>query len=389
MRMPRRAKGDGCIYRERNGSWRGYVTVGRRADGKVDRRWVRARSKAELLAKLAELRAAVAREELPPPGQQTVADYLREWLQQIRGTVQPVTWRGYETVLRLHVIPRIGHLRLRAVQGLTLQRLYRDLAEAGVGTARIRRAHVVLHRALRQAVQWGLIARNPADAAQPPQHRRREVPALSADEAVAVLRALREDELWPLFAAAALTGLREGELRALRWEDVDLERGMLSVRRSLGTQGSVEDLARELEEGTRGTKTSASARAVPLAPSLVEILRDHRRRQAEARLAAGPAWHDLGLVFCRGDGLPYRAEYLLRRLRTALARAGLRSIRFHDLRHLVATILAEADVDLHLISHLLGHSSLEVTHLYYAHATARAKRRAVERLEELLRPGLR
>lgn len=383
-KKPRRDRGDGCVYRLQDGSWRGYVSLGRGPDGKPRRRWARARTKTALLVKLAEIRDAVARDELPATRRVTVARYLQEWLENITGSIEHITWSGYETKCRRHIIPRIGHVLLTELTALTIQHLYRDLATDGAGPVLIRKVHITLHKALKQAVLYGLLRHNPADAAQPPKGPHRETISVTAEVARMMLDALQKDALWPCFHLAMLTGLREGEIRALVWQDVDLERGILSVRRALSHHGTIKSMGAELNAKAKGTKRHASVRAVPLVPSLVDTLRTHRATQDRQRLAAGPSWHEHGLVFARGDGLPFRGEYLLKHLHQALDAVQLPRVRFHDLRHIVATLLAEDGVDLHIISGLLGHSSLEVTNLHYAHKTMRAKRNTLERLERIL-----
>jgi integrase len=199
---------------------------------------------------------------------------------------------------------------------------------------------------------------------------------LSADEARAFLNLVEGDRLGPLFAVAIATGMRQGELLGLRWSDVDLDGGWLVVRRTL-RQGT-----HEVAE----PKTERARRTLRLGAETVATLREHRRRQLEERLAAGPRWHDLDYAFASATGTPLDARNVTRTLHAALRRGGLRHQRFHDFRHAYATLMLEAGEELAIVSRTLGHADLSTTADVYAHLTPAMLERSAARMDAILGP---
>jgi len=193
-----------------------------------------------------------------------------------------------------------------------------------------RYTHAILHRALRDAVRWGRLARNPADLADPPRANTPEMRVWTRVELARFLSHARSDRLYAAWLLLATTGLRRGELLGLRWADVDLGASRASVRQSLNSAaGKLEFLP---------PKTAKSKRSLALDPATVAALRSHRRAQFEERLAWGPAYRELDLVFCREDGTPVRPDSLSRSFAALVRAAGLPRIRLHDVRHTYATI---------------------------------------------------
>jgi len=237
--------------------------------------------------------------------------------------------------------------------------------------------HAVLHRALEQAAQWGLTPRNVAKLVTPPRPARREMATLSPEQARASLEAAEGDRLEALYVLALSTGMRQGELLALRWRDVDLEGGTLQVRATLQRTRDGFQFAEP--------KTARSRRQVALTKPAVEALRRHRSRQLEERLQMGAAWEDNDLVFANEVGRPIEAGNLIRRsFHPLLDRAGLQHIRFHDLRHTAATLALGKGVHPKIVAEMLGHSQIAVTLDLYSHVTPTMQRQAAEALEAAL-----
>ncbi|CAA9379473.1 MAG: hypothetical protein AVDCRST_MAG93-9070, partial [uncultured Chloroflexia bacterium] len=257
----------------------------------------------------------------------TIARFLDQWLAaSIKPSVRAKTYEGYESIVRVRVVPHIGRKSLGRITPLEVQALYADLATAGLSNRSIHHTHRVLHHAFTQAMRWGLIARNPCDGVTPPTPGRREMHVLTQAQVAAFLDATRDHRMHALYVLAVTTGMRLGELLGLRWEDVDLESGKVVVRRALQPQ--------------RGSglvfvqpKTARSRRTVVLSQRAITALHDHRRRQLEARLLGGHDWRDQGLVFCNPSGGPLYPTYQTAVFQQALTQARLPRIRFHDLRH--------------------------------------------------------
>jgi len=255
---------------------------------------------------------------------------------------------------------------------------YREKLDAGFSAATVHKMHVVLHKALDQAVRDGLIPRNVTEAVKVPQIKREEIQALCPEETKRLLEAAREDRFEALYVLAVTTGLRQGELLALKWDDMDLERRVLRVRRTLTrVKGKV-----SLGE----PKTAKSRRSVKLTAIAAAALQEHLSRQLEEIDRVGPLYSDDGLIFATERGTPVNPTNLRQRsFAPLLERAKLRKIRFHDLRHTCATLLLERNINPKIVSEMLGHSSISITLDTYSHVLPDMQDGAACALEEALR----
>jgi integrase len=295
----------------------------------------------------------------------------------VKHTVAAGTFDRYEQYIRVHAIPALGRIRLGRLTPQHFQRLYQDKLAAGLSPTTVSHLHTVLHGAFAEAVRWGLLPRNVVSLARPPRKKHVEVVALTVEQARALLAAAAGNRFEALFVLALKTGMRRGELLALRWEDVDLDKGMLQVRGTL----------RRTREGlTFGVpKTAASRRQVVLSPSLVAALSRHRARQEAERQGVGDPWLNLGLVFPNMFGRPMEPRDLLANVyRPLLERAGLPPITFHALRHTAATLLLSEGEHPKVVQELLGHARVSITLDRYSHMTPRLMSNAAAVMDRLL-----
>ncbi len=369
----RRANGEGTITKRKDGRWEARLSLDR-----GQRKIYYGKTRQEVARKLAT--GTKARQDgLPLVGErQSVRQYLEAWLESVQPSLRPRTLRRYEEYVRLHAIPELGRLPLSRLTPHHLQRLYAGRLDAGLSQTTVAHRHAVLHRARGQATRWGLTARNVADLVTPPRIVRHDMQALSPEQARAFLAAAREERLEALYAVALTTGMRQGELLALRWRDVDLEGGRLQV---------VATLQRTRDGFTFAEpKTGHSRRQVGLTEAAIVSLREHRSKQAAEQLWLGAAWEDKDLVFANEVGRPIEATNLLRRsFSPLLERAGLPRIRFHDLRHTAATLMLGRGVQPKIVSEMLGHSQIAVTLDLYSHVTPTMQKAATEAMNDLLR----
>jgi integrase len=369
--MTRRANAEGTIYKRADGRWCAGVTLG---GGK--RRYFYAATRGAVQDKLRAAKRAID-DGLPVSSdRQKVGHFLTRWLTEVAlPTVRPSTYTRYRQLLTGHVIPGVGHLPLAKLSPQDLNGLYAKLSQR-LAPRTVGHVHRVLHRALRDALHWGLVARNVCDAVSPPKVARAEMQVLGADQARALIAAAASDPLEALYTLAILTGLRQGELLALKWRDFDADAGRLTVCRSVRWvtgQGSVEG----------EPKTKSGRRGVLLAPLAVAALRRHRAQQAEQRLRA-VFWDDLDLIFTNEIGRHIEASNLLRRsFRPLLELAGLPAVRFHDLRHTSATLLLSQGVHAKIVSEMLGHSNIAITMDLYSHVTPTMQADAAAKMEAL------
>jgi integrase len=312
--------------------------------------------------------ARARRKSWKAPTRTLLGPYLTgTWLPAMRSKLAPSTWTSYHQNLAGHVAGRIGHVRLDALDAPTLDALYADLEATGLARSTVRLIHTQFHRALADAVRWDLLVRNPSDLVDPPKPVRRILTTWTADQLRAFLAGVAEDRLAVLWQLAAASGMRIGELVGLDWPDVHLDGQYLMVRRS---------------------KTAAGRRRVELDPATIAVLRAHRRRQAEERLAFGAGYRDRGRVFTRPGGEPLNPDAVSLQFKRRAARLGLPPIRFHDLRHGWATMALEAGEHPKVVAEQLGHASVRVTLDTYSHVTPGLQREAVTRVAGRFLPAV-
>ena len=257
-----------------------------------------------------------------------------------------------------------------------VERAYADLAEGGLSNRSVVQAHTVLHNAMKKALQWGLISRNPTEAADVPRPLRNEMQTLSEDEVRLLFAATATDELHALWVLLATTGLRLGEALGLKWADIDFENQRLFVRRALQPQK---------ENGLVFVepKTAKSRRTVYFAEGAGAALKEHRKPQNEARLRLGETWQDNDLIFCRADGSPLDPGNVTHHFQVLLKRAGLKKVRVHDLRHTAASLHLARGENPKVVQEMLGHSTIAVTMDIYSHVTPAIHAAAASKMQAL------
>jgi integrase len=356
----KRGNGEGSITRCKNGNWCAQYTVYTPQGRK--RKTIYGKSRSQVATKLA--RALSDREDgfLFDAASLTLGEYLDRWLtDSVKDTVRLTTYQGYERICRLHIKPSLGRVRLKDVTVAHVRGLYRERLKAGLAPRMVQLVHVTLHKALKQAVMDGLIPRNVTEAVKPPQPEKKEIKPLSPDQARVLLRAAKEERLEALYALAITTGMRQGELLALKWEDVNFEAGVLQVRRTLSTAtgGGFTFSA---------PKTAKSRRSIKLPNTALSSLRKHRKAQLEERMMLGELFVDQGLVFPSRVGTPVsRQDLITRSFKPLLKRAGLPDILFHDLRHTCAILLLGKGVHAKFVQESLGHATISITLDTYSH----------------------
>jgi integrase len=343
--------------------------------GKRRQKRVTARTKKEVELEVAKL-IGKAQTGFTDAGKVTVGEFLDNWLASVGPSLRPSTARRYRDVVRLHIISQIGSLRLGRLTPSDVQRLYANRLEAGLSSTSVHHIHAILHRALDQGVKWGLLARNVTDAVDPPRRQSPEMQVWSATDAARVLATSNGDALEALWHLALTTGMRRGEILGLRWSDVDLNAGTLSVRRTL-SRGSTS----RLESGE--PKTVAGRRRVALPASTIERLRRHGTKQKELWLAVGPGYADRDLVFATVNGTPIHPNTLSWAYSKLIERAGVPRIRFHDLRHTSATLLLASGEHPKVVQERLGHASISETLDRYSHVSADMQQRAAARFDAI------
>ncbi len=382
----RRSDGDGSVYFDASrGKWIGALIVDRR-DGRPVRRKVSAATRSAAATKLRDLAQQVAADELPADGKaMTVEQWMNYWYKRVLPRhAKPYTLAGYSAKVNHYIIPLLGHHRLDRLTPEHIEDAWDRLRDEGNPTKAeptplsantIHQTHRILSAALSEAVRRKKLRANPAgrDAMKAPARVERELDVMSEVEVDRILDACRGQWNAARWNVALALGLRQGEALGLRWEDVDLDAGIIRIRQTL-----MRVTGRGIVFGT--PKSSKSRRDIPLPPSLLDNLKAHRKAQNERRLAAGSFWTDSGLVFTLEDGRPIDPSVDAGRWRKLLQQAGVRHYRLHDARHSAGTLMVAEGVDIRVAMAILGHSQISVT-MRYQHAADKMLVDAVQKLD--------
>lgn len=422
MSTKRRGHGEGSITHRSDGRWEARLTL---KSGK--RKCLYAATRTEVQAKL---KAAIREQEAGVDlaiKRPTLAVFLDQWLADvIKPHRAPKTYTSYADMIRVHIVPTLGHIRLDKLTAQDVAHLLASKLRDGrsrpsghgpIGTTRraqptksdhrtqsgsgshqsqshsgsdqcqsesdpglsphtVRYIRTVLHIALKRAQKWGYIVSNPVDGTEAPTVRRPEIRPLTPEQARTLLAAAEGDRLDALYRVALALGLRIGEALGLTWADVDFATSTLRVRRSLQRiDGKL---------SFKDPKTAKSLRTLTMPSMLVTALRQHRIRQLEERLIAGEAWHEQDLIFTNTIGRPLEPSNVLKRFKALLRDAGLPQQRFHDLRHCAASLLIAQGVHVKVVADILGHAQLATTSDLYAHIFPAAHRDAADLMDAIL-----
>ncbi|WP_027718778.1 site-specific integrase [Desulfovirgula thermocuniculi] len=368
----------GHLEKRSNKSWTIVVELGRDpVTGKRKRLKKAFRgTKKEAEKELARLLTEIEKGTYVEPTKLTFGEYLLRWLDDYcRPNLAPSTFDSYQRIIKKHIIPALGAIPMAKLQPMHLQSYYSEKLGA-LAQRTVQYHHRIIREALNHAMKWQLIPRNVADAVQAPRAKRPEISVPGLQEIKQLLEAARDHQDYALICTAIFTGMRRAELLGLKWEDVDTNTGTISVRRTL---------QRLPETGFIFTepKSQKSRRQVLIPPVLVEILKEHRRRQLENRMRLGEKYQDHGLVFPRQDGQPEDPSNISHRFKALVDKLGLSGLRFHDLRHLHATILLAQGVHPKVVQERLGHQTVTLTLDTYSHVIPTIQKEVVEKLQDL------
>ncbi|MBK7928993.1 MAG: site-specific integrase [Bryobacterales bacterium] len=311
--------------------------------------------------------------------QQTIDEFLDTWLESYaKPRIKTKTFEGYEYTLRRYIRPRLGSRPLGKLATAEIQAVYNDLFESGISPRTIQYANMILKQALKISIVWRLTAFNPCEGVTVPRQQRKEMKVLNPDQARRFLAFARQDKHAALFELAISTGLRPSEYCALKWSDVDLEKGLLSINRSLDW----------LPSGgwtITDNKTSGSRRSVKLPGNVVAALAAHKRLQDAERVASHDNWQDLDMIFANETGGPLDRHNIARRhFHPILNAAGLERIRLYDLRHTAATLALSAGIPIKVVSEMLGHTSTAMTMDVYSHVLPHMQDEAAQKMAAIL-----
>ena len=385
----RRPSGDGMVRKREDGRWEGRIVVGHKKNGTPIFQHAYAHTQKELTEKLHQNIERYQDVELTEDSRMTLGEWLDRWLTDYKeNTVRPGTFAGYRSCIENYIKPQLGGKQVSLVTSQDVQKLYRRLKGNGrvrehprFGSAlldtTINRLHAIFHQAMEDAFHAHIIAKNPTVGATVPKASHAPKRVLTDKELDTFLDAVREDKIWgDFFYVELTTGLRRGEICALRWEDFDTKQETLHVRRTLH-----KEKGKPLTTGD--TKTYAGTRKIVLPPSTAQLLRERKKTAPTEWIFPNPFDPEQPIA----PGTAYN------RLKALLKETGLPDIRFHDLRHTFATHAIASGVDAKTLSGILGHTNASFTLDTYTHVTPDMQKAASGIvggfMEDLLGKGLR
>lgn len=368
--MGRRGNNEGTIFKRKDGRWQGAIShAGRRT-------FVYGKTRTETLEKLRKLQSQVEKGINLKAGNYTVESFLEHWLNSKSGVLSNNSTSLYRHMIRTHINPSIGKIKLKDLRSDVIQSLYQQKNSYEDSTLRV--IHAILHNALKQAMIWDLIPKNPAASVIKPKVARKEMTYLTQDQAQAIITHLAGTR-WEVFYYMAISlGLRRGELLALTWDDVDWVRKTLRVaRQAIYSKG----------EGTQANtpKTRYSSRTLVLGNTAIEKLKEHRKLQ-KIEVAFHPNWEENNLIFPNTEGKMYNPHTISSQHQQLMKKLGFKNVRFHDLRHTAATLMLQQGVHPRTVQEILGHSSISTTLGTYSHVTPRMREDAAILMDEILTP---
>ncbi|AAW39345.1 tyrosine-type recombinase/integrase [Dehalococcoides mccartyi] len=322
------------------------------------------------------------------PGKSTMYEYMQSWLNDYcKPNLSPRTVELYSYISTKHIIPTLGNIPIVELKPQHLQHLYADKQSFGLSNRTVQIIHVVLHKALKNAVKTGLLSRNIAEAVDAPKIQRHEMQVMNESDMQVLLEKAKETPYYALFYTSLFTGMRRAECLALRWSDIDLILCQVYVLRSM-------QYVQDADLGKRITfkepKTSKSRRQIALSPSNVIILREHYQDQSELRKTLNlPGLTDSDLVFSHYDGSPLLPNSVTHAWIKLARRCGLNGIRLHDARHTHASLLLKQGVHPKIVQERLGHGSIQITLDTYSHVAPGLQQAAASKFDDIVLAGKR
>jgi integrase len=383
----KRGNGEGTIVKVKDNLWRGAVVIGRDENGNLKRKWFNGKTKKEVIEKMQPVLALISAGDYVEPSKTSLGEWLDVWLYEYKKNVlKPTTYDSYETNIRCHLKPGLGHISLKDLKTVDIQRFINDKFESGISTALIRKLKNIIHGSLKQAMVNQLVAKNVSEGVVLPTHKQKEIRVFSKDEEKAFINELKGDRLEVAFKLDLVSGLRIGELLGLTWDCIDLTNGIITVKQSLirvkNRSKNPEKKNLYIIENT--TKTRNSKRKVPIPKAAVSMLQKYKLKQEWEKRVAEGTYEDNNLLFCTALGnriIPRNAERSFARV---AKKAGITGASIHSLRHTYATRLFEKGVAAKTVSELLGHKNVSHTLDVYTHVLPDIKSDAVENLNYML-----
>jgi len=367
---------------KRGNSYRLLISTETNEDGKKKQKWAALKGNYKVRNDQAtRILYEVQQGTWVEPGKVTAAEFLDRWLRDYsKPNLAPAVHANYELIVNKHLKPALGKIRLTNLQTPRISKYQSDKLASGLAAQTVRNHHAVLHKAFETAIEWGLIQRNPAEGAKSPRVNKPEMSTYEPDQVVKFLEEAKKTEYYPIFQLSLFEGMRRSEVLALRWKDIDLVYGQISVNRSM-------QIIKGREIVYRSPKTAKSKRNIPLTPTSYLILKEHYEKSKAVYKKLETKINDGDLVFCHLDtGEPYRPDTISKAWSRITIHGNLPHIRLHDARHTMATIMLKKGIHPKIVQERLGHSSIQITLDTYSHVTPSMQQAAAKSFDEVFKP---
>ena len=379
----------GHIRKRSKDSWEITIDMPRGLDGKRRQKTQTIRgTKKDAEKEMTVLLNRLDKGSYVKPHKKTVTEYLNEWLNHIeQTTIGRKTFEGHKELIEKYIIPLIGDISLLRLEPFDIETMYTELrksgrkkSEGGLSEQTVKHIHSTLNNALKRAVKWKLLTNNPCIDVDKPNPKKVEMQALDENETASLLRSVENTRLYAPILVAVTTGLRRGELLALRWKDVDFKHHKLSVRQSVEvTKTSL---------GFKEPKSKSGKRSITLPQITIDSLLKHRKEKNEQRLMLGAGYKNLDLVFSDYDGDIWHPDVFSNVFRRHAVKIKLKTTRFHDLRHTHATQLLSQGIHPKVVQERLGHSTIVITLDTYSHVLPNMQEEAAEKIDSIFKNAL-
>ncbi|MBO2942517.1 site-specific integrase [Paenibacillus sp. F411] len=362
---------------EKRGTWYFVVEAGKDEKGKRKQIFKRGfKTEAEAKREMRKVATQIDENTYVKPTKRTLADFFPEWLQSKSLKLRKHTLEVYTGHVNKHIVPRLGRFELVKITTAQIEKFYIDLAkESELSPRTVLDIHKILKSAFEAAVKRKYVSSNPVKDAETPKVDKKEMSVWDVQEANQLLKVAKEHRLYPAFLLALTTGMRQSEILGLRWKDIDFENETLNVRQTLSHDG---------KELTVQTKTRTSTRTISLDGRVLETLQKHKRIVMKEMLAIRPIYQNNDLVICTGFGTPILPRNLLRTFYNLIKKAEVPKIRFHDLRHTVATLMLQGEINPKVVKEILGHSDVRITLDIYSHVLPSVHKETAQKYGNML-----
>lgn len=404
-----RAHGEGTLRKRSDGRWEGRIITGYDKKGKPVTRYFYGKKQKDVTAKMDEVKAELCMGKYIEPNKITLGEWLDIWLNTYKKGARPTTRGTYEYIIRVHLKPTLGGELLRQLQPHQLQKFFNELLEngrvqkekptaaekkkrkkeqpPGLSRATVEKIRTTVKAALSQAVEDGLLLKNPAKSTKLPEEtEKKEVVPFTSEEAEKFLNSIKGHRQFAAYYIDLFAGLRRGETLGLMWDDIDFEGKTLKIVRELV---SVKD------EKTKKyclifqpPKTPKSQRTIPMTGDMIKVLKAHKAKQNEERLFFGAAYHNENLVFCSEDGKRIWPRHFNRQYTILLKKAGIPHKKPHTMRHTCASLLLDAGEELKVVQEILGHSRIGTTADIYSHLTEKSIEKSLDKMSTMIKVDL-